>query len=64
MDEFEKLEDEVEEELVCAIGDLVDDPERSTIKDLKPPGSVIRAMVLAAAQVLIAFERGYRMSDE
>lgn len=64
MDEFEKMEDEIEEELVCAIGDLVDDEQPSQVKELQPPESVIRAMGKAAAQVLIAFERGYRMSGE
>ena len=35
----------------------------STIRDMQPPESIIQAMATAAAQVLIAFERGYRMGD-
>jgi len=63
-DELEKLEGDVQEELAAAIGDLVDEDEKSIIKDIQPPESVIQAMAVAATQVLMAFERGYRMSDE
>lgn len=62
-EELEKLEGDIEEELAAVIGDLVDGEESSTIKDVQPPESVIKAMAVAAAQVLMAFERGYRMSD-
>ena len=51
------------EELAAIIGDVVDGKERSMIKDIQPPESIIQAMAVAAAQVLIAFERGYRMGD-
>ena len=59
--EFERLEGDVQEELAAIIGDVVEGKESSAIKDLQPPESVIHAMAAAAAQVLIAFERGYRM---
>jgi hypothetical protein len=63
MDELEKLELDIKEEVAAAIGDLVDGDESSIIKSIQPPESVIEAMAVAAAQVLIAFERGYRIGD-
>ena len=59
--DLEELESDVQEELSAIIGDVVVGKERSTIKDLQPPESVIQAMAAAATQVLMAFERGYRM---
>ena len=59
--EMENFQEEVTEELFCCIGDLKDDEAGSTVRDLQPPESVVRAMAVAAAQVLIAFERGYRI---
>lgn len=59
--EYEKLEDDIIEEVTAAIGDLCDGEETSIIKDVQPPESVIRAMARAAAAVLIAFEHGYRL---
>lgn len=59
--EIEELEIEIEEELVAIIGDVVEGKKASNIKDCQPPESVIEHMAKAAAQVLIAFERGYRM---
>ena len=64
MDELEKLEVDIQEEVATAIGDLVHGDERSIIKEVQPPESVIKAMAIAAAQVLMAFERGFRMSDD
>lgn len=61
--ELEKLEDDITEELAAIIGDVVDGKESSTIMDVQPPESIIQAMAVAAAQVLIAFERGFRMGD-
>ena len=63
-EELEQLEDDVVEELTAIIGDAVDGKAISSIKDIQPPESIIQAMALAAAQVLMAFERGYRMSDQ
>jgi hypothetical protein len=60
-DELEDLEIEFVEELAAIIGDVVEGKASSVIKDAQPPESIIDAMALAAAQVLIAFERGYRM---
>lgn len=62
-EEFEQLEDDVIEELAAIIGDVVDGKKRSSIKDIQPPESIIQAMALAATQVLMAFERGYRMTN-
>ena len=63
-EELEQLEDAVIEELAAVIGDVVEGKAISSIKDIQPPESIIQAMALAAAQVLMAFERGYRMSDQ
>jgi hypothetical protein len=59
--EYEKLEDDIIDEVSAAIGDLCDGDEKSVIKDVQPPESVINAMARAAAAVLIAFEHGYRL---
>jgi len=64
MNELEQLELDIQEEIAAAIGDLGDGDEKSIIKETQPPESVIQAMAVAAAQVLMAFERGYRMSRD
>lgn len=61
--ELEELEDQVREEMAAIIGDYANDEAGSTIRDLQPTEAIIQAMATAAAQVLIAFERGYRMDD-
>lgn len=61
---FVELEDDITEEIGAAIGDLCDgEIGSSVVKDIWPPSAVIQAMARAAAAVLIAFERGYRLSD-
>lgn len=65
-EEFESLDDleeMVREEMAAIIGDYANDKRGSTIRDLQPPESIIQAMAQAAASVLIAFERGYRMDS-
>jgi len=62
--EYEKLEVDITEELAAVIGDLVHSDEISVIKNVQPPESVINAMAIAAAQVLIAFEHGYRLTGD
>lgn len=61
--ELEELEGLVREELDTIIGNFADDKKVSTISGIQPPESVIQAMAQAAASVLMAFERGYRMGD-
>jgi len=61
--ELGEMEELIREEMAAIIGDYADDERGSTIRDLQPPESIIQAMATAAAQVLIAFERGYRMGD-
>lgn len=56
--EFRLLEEDVTEELSCAIGDLVDDEQTSRVKDCQPPQHIIEAMAKAAAAVLIAWQHG------
>ena len=62
--ELEELEVEFTEELAALIGEFTEHKAASAIKDAQPPESIILAMAKAAAQVLIAFECGYRMDGE
>ena len=62
-EEMKELEERVYKEMVSMIvgyeGDSIIEEE------IQPPKSIIEAAARAAAQVFIAFERGYRMdSDE
>jgi hypothetical protein len=59
--ELEEVEDTVIAELTNAIMDIVENGNPSVVKDMQPPSSVVKDMATAAAQVLIAFEHGYRM---
>lgn len=59
--ELEEVEDTVIAELTNAIMDIVKSNNPSVMKDVQPPSSVVKNMATAAAQVLIAFERGYRL---
>ena len=61
--DLEELENQIREELAAIIGDFADDKSGSTIRDIQPTEAVIQAMATAAAQVLIAFERGYRLGE-
>lgn len=63
IEDLEELEGLICEEMAAIIGDFANDRRVSTIRSLQPPESVIQAMAHAAAQVLIAFERGYRMDE-
>jgi len=59
--ELEDLEDLIREEMAAIIGDFANDKAGSTIRDIQPTEAIIQAMATAAASVLIAFERGYRL---
>lgn len=61
--EMEDLEAAILDELEAAIEDAAADPLRK-LSEIQPPTTIVRAAAAAAAQVLIAFERGYRMSGE
>ena len=66
--ELEQLEDDVTEAIAAAIGDLcdsawIDGEMTGPLITIQPPETVIRHAARAAAQVLLAFERGYRMSE-
>lgn len=52
------LEDEITEALEAAIGDLAEDKD-FRLNEIQPPTSIVRAAAVAAAQVLMGFERGY-----
>lgn len=56
---LEELESLITEELYVLIRDA---KGCIAIEECQPPKSIVEAMAKAAAQVLIAFERGYRMS--
>jgi len=60
-DDLEVLEIDVIEELTAVIGDACDDGGMR-LQEIQPPSNVLAAAACAAAQVLIGFERGYRMS--
>lgn len=60
LEEYAQMDFEVTEELVALIGEY-SETVGSKVNDLQPPSSIVRAMANAATQVLIAFERGYRM---
>jgi hypothetical protein len=61
--EFTELKRDVVEEIVAIITDRVNDSSGSAIRDTQPTESVIWEMAQAAASVLIAFERGYRLGS-
>ena len=60
--ELNALEDDIIDELEAVIGDLTDDKD-FRVCEIQPPSSVVRHAAQAAAQVLMAFERGYRMES-
>lgn len=58
--QLELLEYAITVELESAINHM-SDQVTSAMSDIQPPTSIAHAAAVAAAQVLIAFERGYRM---
>jgi hypothetical protein len=62
MSELEELKEKLVEEIAQAIYDLAKKQETSAY-EVQPPESVIQHAAEAAASVLLAFERGYRMND-
>jgi hypothetical protein len=63
LEESAQIEFEVTEELTALIGSY-SERNGSKVNELQPPYSIVRAMANAAAQVLMAFERGYQMNSE
>lgn len=61
-DDLETLEDEVQEAILAALGDLADETDLA-LHQIQPPESVLVAAAMAATQVFMAFERGYRMNN-
>ena len=61
MDETElnAIESEITEELNGHIGLLLS--EYTTLADMQPPTSIVYYAARAAAQVIMAFERGYQL---
>lgn len=58
---FDEMEEAATEELTDAITNFIDNVGISTVRNMRPPESVVKAMAQAAAKVLIAFEHGYRL---
>jgi hypothetical protein len=58
--ELAELEVSVTATLEAAIGEYVDYSD-NRLHEIQPPTSVIRHAAQAAAQVHVAFERGYQM---
>lgn len=61
--ELELLEISIISELEARIIELSDNVD-SAMSDIQPPTTIVRAAAVAAAQVLMAFERGYRMESQ
>lgn len=61
-DYFDQLEADLIEELDAVIGDYCDD-EDLQIAHIQPPSTIVRLAAVAAAQVLMAFERGTQQLD-
>lgn len=59
--ELESLKECLVKELVDVIENLSADGETYVGGDIQPPESIIQLAAEAAASVLMAFERGYRM---
>jgi hypothetical protein len=60
MSELDTLKEKLAEELFHEIADWAEE-EGAVLKEVQPPESVIRLAAEAAANVIMAFERGYRM---
>lgn len=60
--QLELLEYAITVELEARIIELGDNVD-SAMSDIQPPTSIAHAAAVAAAQVLMAFERGYRMES-
>lgn len=60
--ELEKLKEDLTEELFHEMADWAEE-EGTFLQQVQPPESVIRHAAEAAANVILAFERGYRMND-
>ena len=58
-DELPEVEQALAGEILSALNTLADGP--STLADVQPPSTVLECAARAAAAVIIAFERGYRM---
>lgn len=69
MDEVDRLtgEDsdlaEIESTLVDEIERLLSGTNLPMLNDMQPPTSIFKLAAEAAAKVIMAFERGYRMGD-
>lgn len=61
-EELNKLESDIIDELEAVIGGLTVDTD-FRVHEIQPPSSIVRHAAQAAAQVLMAFERGYRMES-
>lgn len=58
--ELEKLKENIAEELFHEICDWAE-KEGTFLQEVQPPESVVQLAAEAAASVIMAFERGYRM---
>ncbi len=62
-EELNALEDSIIDELEAVMGDLADEKD-FRLSEVQPPSSIVRCAAQAAAQIFMAFERGYRMESE
>ena len=61
-DDLEQLEADVKVAVLAALGDLAEQHDLP-LHIIQPPTSVLQAAAVAATQVFMAFERGYRMTN-
>ncbi len=59
LDYYAHLEADIIEEIEAVIGDLVDD-DAMKLHDIQVPSTIVFLAAVAAAQVIVAFERGYQ----
>ncbi len=63
----EPILEEIEQDLMNELAQVLTNQSRepgSVLENMQPPQSVLNAAAIAAAQVLVAFERGIHIGDE
>ncbi len=63
----EPILEEIEQDLMNELAQVLTNQSRepgSVLENMQPPQSVLNAAAIAAAQVLVAFERGMHIGDE
>ena len=61
--DLDQLEDSVRDAVLQVLMDLADQ-HKDPLHAVQPPVSILEAAAIAATQVFMAFERGYRMPGD